>query len=91
MPEAADNTKTKAGLELQTEQLREAIRFSLLAITGVSDKIAELKPVRETETPREKHSPNNLLDPNYSRPWWPVMAGLGGLYLGYRVLRNRLD
>jgi hypothetical protein len=84
-------TKKIVGAAPQPEQLEEAIRFSLQTLLGITDKIEELKPCKESEAKPKEITPRNLLDPQYSRPWWPTFAGLGILYLGYKALRNTND
>ncbi|HZW84193.1 MAG TPA: hypothetical protein VFF14_12330 [Candidatus Deferrimicrobium sp.] len=86
-----DSEKMTAGAAPQPVQLQEAIRFSLQTLLGITDKIEELKPYKASETKPEKIIPRNLLDPQYSRPWWPRLAGLGILYLGYKALRSSAD
>lgn len=68
------------------EQLAEVLRFSLGTLIGVAEKIKKVDALRESKETEVR--PANLLNEDFSRPWWSVILGLGGLYLGYRIFRK---
>ncbi len=85
-------------VKLDREKLSEAIRFMVTAGLGIADRIKEVEqlktqiPENREENPNSiRKTPDNILDANYERPWWTVMFGLGGLYLGYLLFGRSLD
>ncbi len=68
-------------------QLAESLRFSLGTLLAIADKVKQVEPLRQPKQPEPM--PDNILAPEYRRPWWGYLAGLGGLYLGYRLLGKR--
>ncbi len=68
-------------------QVSEGLRFSLGTLLGIADKIKEVEPMRQAKPTAAV--PDNILAPEYRRPWWSVLAGVGGLYLGYRLLHKK--
>jgi len=71
------------------KKLADALRFSLGMLLGVTDQIRQVEQLREPEPCEAKAS--NLLDPSFSRPWWTLLLGFGGAYLGYlTIARGKL-
>lgn len=67
----------------ESGRLEQVIRYSLLTLTGIADRIKELDPSQEKNLESLQQRPNNLLDPAYTRPWWTIFAG--GLRAIFRV------
>ena len=76
-------------LDMNREKLAEAVRVSLTTLIGIAEKIKEVEPLRVKREPETR--PNNILDPDYQRPWWTVLAGLSAGYLAYMLLRQQKD
>lgn len=71
---------------IDEEKISEAVRFSLSTLLGITDKIKEVDPQRQTCNP--KAAAKNILDPDYQRPWWSLFAGLAGGYAVYRLYKK---
>lgn len=81
-------------LDVDEQRLREALRFSLLTLTSLTDKIKELAPLKNeqpTVTNVDEQTGQNLLDQSYSRPWWPALFAFGSLYVLYRFFYHSDD